>query len=151
MREAIVEKIRQEAATLAEAARSAHAAATHEENKARSKYETLALEASYIAQGQANRAQELRDALRRYELLELLPFAEGSPIEVTALVTYEDSAGLRRVVFLGPEQGGLRVQVDGTEVVVITGSSPLAQALLGQTLDDEFTFRGKECHITGVM
>lgn len=39
------------------AALHAHRAATHEECRPDNKYDTTALEASYIAQGQANRAQ----------------------------------------------------------------------------------------------
>ena len=45
------------------AARAAHEAATHAECLPDNKYDTTALEASYIAQGQANRAQEIRAAI----------------------------------------------------------------------------------------
>ena len=44
----------------------AHAAATHEECQPDNKYDTTALEASYLAQGQANRAQEIRQGLEAY-------------------------------------------------------------------------------------
>ena len=40
---------------LLQSARAAHAEATDEQNKAENKYDTRALEASYLAQGQANR------------------------------------------------------------------------------------------------
>jgi len=148
IRDAILEKLRQEARTLAAAARQAHEAATHEDNKARSKYETLALEASYIAQGQANRALELAGAVQLYERLVLSAFTGETPIALSALVTFVEPGGKTGTVFLGPDQGGLKVIVDGTEVVVITEASPLGQALLGQTCDDEFVFRGKRCAIT---
>ena len=51
------------------AAKTAHEAATHEENIPDNKYDTLALEASYVAQGQANRAQELRKSIEIYKHL----------------------------------------------------------------------------------
>ncbi len=148
--DAILERLTAEARTLAQAAMTAHQAATHEDNKARSKYETLALEASYIAQGQANRAAELAAAVKLYERLEPVPFLAETPVGTGALVTFEEAGGKVSCVFLGPDQGGLKVIVDGVEVVVITEASPLGQSLLGLTTDDEFAFRGKKCLITAV-
>jgi hypothetical protein len=93
---------------LTEAARTAHAAATHEECAPDNKYDTTGLEASYVAQGQANRAQEIRHALEKYKALVLQPFDEEVPIRLTALVRLEDVNGNCRKVFLGPEAGGLK-------------------------------------------
>ena len=92
-------------ATLTGAARAAHAAATHEECLPDNKYDTTGLEASYLAQGQANRAAEIRQALVRYHALELRPFDEQTPIRLTALVTLEAENGSRRQVFLGRMRG----------------------------------------------
>jgi transcription elongation GreA/GreB family factor len=150
IRDAILEKLATEARTLAAAAQKAHEAATHEDNRARSKYETLAVEASYIAHGQANRAAELAAAVRLYERWEPVAFAADSLIASGALVTFEEPGGRTCVVFLGPDQGGLKVCVEDTEVVVVTEASPLGQALQGLSCDDEFVFRKKTCVITGV-
>ena len=46
-----------------QAARVAHETATHEENIAENKYDTLGLEAAYLATGQARRAQAIREAM----------------------------------------------------------------------------------------
>ena len=46
------------------AAQSAYEAATAEENIAENKYDTLGLEASYLATGQARRSAEIRQALQ---------------------------------------------------------------------------------------
>ena len=45
-----------------EAVRAAHETATHEENVAENKYDTLGLEAAYLATGQARRAYFLRES-----------------------------------------------------------------------------------------
>lgn len=66
------------------AAKAAHAAATHAECLPDNKYDTTALEASYIAQGQANRAQEIRVALESYRTLTLHSFNDDTPIRLTA-------------------------------------------------------------------
>jgi transcription elongation GreA/GreB family factor len=120
-----------------EAARTAHVAATHEECQPDNKYDTTALEASYLAQGQANRAQEIRLALESYRRLELQTFAGESPIRLTALVTLEDEDGAEQLVFLGPEAGGLKIGTDTDTVTVITPQAPLGKALIGKLAGEE--------------
>jgi len=122
---------------LTEAARTAHAAATHEECLPDNKYDTTGLEASYVAQGQANRAQEIRHALETYKALVGKPFDEETPIRLTALVCLEDKNGNCRKVFLGPEAGGLKLIDGDEEYIVVTPESPLGKALLGRVCDDE--------------
>jgi len=122
---------------LVEAAKTAHAAATHEECIPDNKYDTTGLEASYIAQGQANRAQDIRQALDRYRKLNVSQFNDTTPIRLSAVVIIESDDGSCRRVFLGPDAGGLKLNVDGNEYVVITPESPLGRALLGKVCDDE--------------
>jgi len=154
VRQAVVASLEADLAVLVAAAQAAHAAATHEECVADNKYDTLGLEASYIAQGQANRAQEIRVALESYRSLELRPFDETTPIRLTALVSLEEEDGSTRTVFLGPEAGGVKITVDGREVVVITPNSPLGRAILGKRCGDIFSRgtggRAWECTIVAV-
>ena len=119
------------------AAKAAHEAATHEECAPDNKYDTTALEASYIAQGQANRAQEIRVALDGYRNLVLQSFDEESPIRLTALVTLEDEEGNQRRLFLGPYAGGMKIPAAAGEIVVITPGSPLGRSLIGKQVGDE--------------
>lgn len=120
------------------AAKTAHAAATHEECLPDNKYDTTALEASYIAQGQANRAQEIRVALECYRTLTLHTFINDSPVRLTALVTLENDDGMVKRLFLGPLAGGMKIaDGDEEEVVVITPGSPLGRSLLGLRIGDE--------------
>jgi transcription elongation GreA/GreB family factor len=138
----VIERLTTDYQLLLQAAKSSHSAATHEENIPDDKYETLALEASYIAQGQANRAQQIKQALNAYRRLELLPFTAESPIRLTALVTYEDEDGKQRRVFLGPGAGGLRLQFGGDEVMLITPDSPIGAQLIGRQVGDFFELEG---------
>ncbi len=123
--------------TLTEAAKTAHAAATHSECLPDNKYDTTGLEASYVAQGQANRAQEIRQSLENYRNLTLRSFDEKTPVRLTALVTIEAEDGSCRQVFLGPDAGGLKLSDGDEECIVITPESPLGRALLGKSCDDE--------------
>ena len=124
-------------AVLTSASRAAHAAATHAECLPDNKYDTTALEASYIAQGQANRAQEIRVALECYRTLTLHVFSDDTPIRLTALVTLEGGEGDVRRLFLGPQAGGMKIVDADGEVVVITPGSPLGRSLLGLRTGDE--------------
>jgi len=119
------------------AAKAAHEAATHAECMPDNKYDTTALEASYIAQGQANRARDIRQSLEEYRNLQLSAFDDETPIRLTALVTLEDGQGNCRRLFLGPQTGGMRIPDEGEEIVVITPASPLGRMLLGKQTGDE--------------
>ena len=133
----IIQTLEADLALFFAAAKAAHEAATHEECAPDNKYDTTALEVSYIAQGQANRAQEIKIALDAYRSLTLLDFDDDTPIRLTALVTLEDEEGNQRRLFLGPHAGGMKIPVDDGEIVVITPSSPLGRSLLGRQAGDE--------------
>lgn len=140
----IIEKLETNLSVLLDAAKAAHDAATHEENIADNKYDTLSLEASYVAQGQANRAQSIRFAIDAYQKLSLQSFNENSAIAVTALVSLEAEDGSPMLVFLGPHAGGLKVGEHGREVVIITPTSPLGKGLLGKLQGDTVNLRVDE-------
>lgn len=131
----IIARLAHDLELLLAAAKSAHAAATHEENIPDNKYATLALEASYLAQGQANRASELRRAIEAYKQLASKPSAEGT-VRLGSLVELEDEEGATKVVFIGPLEGGLKITLAGREVLVITPASPLGRELLDKAVDE---------------
>lgn len=133
----IIATLEADLALFTTAARTAHEAATHEECLPDNKYDTTALEASYIAQGQANRAQEIRLSLEAYRTLTLQAFDDETPVRLTALVILEDEAGNERRLFLGPHAGGMKIPDGDTEIVVITPASPLGRSLLGRQAGDE--------------
>lgn len=141
-RRQILDKLSADHNLLLQAAKSSHEAATHEDNIPDSKYETLALEASYIAQGQANRAQEIKQAIEAYRRLVIQTFSDRSSIRLSALVLLEDADGNEKRVFLGPAAGGLNVLHEGQEIMLITPDSPLGQELIGRQVDDCFQLEG---------
>lgn len=145
-----MERISADLALFAAAAKKAHEAATHEENIPDNKYDTLSLEASYLAQGQANRAQELRLALHAYQSLSLQRFEEDQPIRLTALVTLEADDGEQRVIFLGPEEGGLKIPLASEEIMVITAGSPLGSELIGKYLGDSVPLGKREYEVVEI-
>lgn len=119
------------------AAQTAHETATHEENVAENKYDTLGLEAAYLAAGQSRRVEEIRLALSRFENLQLRDFDEDCGIQTSTLVQLISDRGQQRWVFLGPDAAGLKVQYEGNEILVITSQAPLGSALLHRQPGDE--------------
>ncbi len=137
----IIKKLNNNRIVLMQAAKTAHAAAINDENIPDNKYDTLSLEASYVAQGQANRAREIKIALEAYNNLEVESFGDDEPIRLTALVLLKDDNGGRKSVFIGPRAGGLTVDDNGEQTTVITPSSPLGKGLQGKHIGDLLDIR----------
>lgn len=109
--------------------------ATHEESRPENDKDTRALEASYLARGQAQRVAELRDALARVSRMELRDFSTGLGAALSAWLELDD--GDRRVeFFLAPAGGGVELASSGARVRVVTPGSPLGRALLGRRPGD---------------
>lgn len=126
---------------LQRAAQTAYETATHEENVAENKYDTLGLEASYLATGQARRMEEIRQALKRCRELPLRPYNEQSGIQLGALLALEAENGSEQWLFLAPDAAGLKVEEGGQSITVISPHSPLGGALLGKQDGDEVAIK----------
>jgi transcription elongation GreA/GreB family factor len=119
------------------AAQTAYETATHEENIAENKYDTLGLEASYLAAGQARRVEEIKQALTLCQNMQLRAYDDQRGIEVGALLGLVDENDRQQWLFLAPDGAGLKVDVVGQPVTVITPRSPLGKSLLGKFEGDE--------------
>lgn len=128
------------------AAQTAYETATAEENIAENKYDTLGLEASYLATGQARRMEEIRQARAAYQQLMLRDYDPARGIQISNLVTLEAENGSCQHLFIGPEGAGLKIGQGEQLVTVITPRSPLGQNLMGKHEDDEVspTLAGKQ-------
>ncbi|HEY1954561.1 MAG TPA: GreA/GreB family elongation factor [Polyangiaceae bacterium] len=135
LRETLAARLEAELAVIEAAQRATAEAATHEEAKPENDKDTRALEQSYLARGQAQRALELRTAIAETRAMAIRAFAEGDPIALSALVTIEDDKG-EQTVFVTRHGGG--EEIDGVRVVTVR--SPLGRALLGKTEGDDAGF-----------
>ena len=118
------------------AAEEARATATNKENAAENKYDTLGLEAAYLAHGQSERVLQLEKDLAAYVSLRDR-LSDHAIVEVGSLLQLEHETGESRFLFIGPASGGLVVSVGGVTVTVITPGSPLGKVLLGAGIDDD--------------
>jgi transcription elongation GreA/GreB family factor len=124
----ILDTLQTELETYTRAAKFSHAEATAEENRAENKYDTRGLEASYLAAGQANKVMELEASLETFEGLKEQPVSDA--IEIGSLVELQQD-GFVEWYFLGPTAGGTEIEIDDTEVLVITPESPLGSQIMG--------------------
>lgn len=135
VREHILAQLRAELALQTQAAQSSREEAISEESRAENQYDTHSQEAAYLAEGQARLAAEIAESIKLYESLPLPEWANGDPIALGALVALEHS-GQRSWYFIGPRGGGLELQIDGIDVLVLTPHSPLGRELLGKRSGD---------------
>jgi transcription elongation GreA/GreB family factor len=126
---------------LIQSAKAAHLAATHEESRAEDRHDTFAIEASYLAAGQAARVAELQATL-----LELKQHLEVSAnrerVEVGSLVTLSSGSRISLSLLANPG-GGTRIQFEGHYLSLVSPLSPLGENLIGLKAGDEFEFEAK--------
>jgi len=144
----VVEQLGTDLLAAEQAARVAHETATHEENIAENKYDTLGLEAAYLAAGQARRVEEIGLSLRVWRQLQLRPYDEALGIRLSALVLVADENGHEQWLFLGPEGAALKIRIQQQAILVLSPHAPLGQRLLGRRPGDEIelTVAGRVHH-----
>jgi transcription elongation GreA/GreB family factor len=138
---AIVEKLQLELSTAVAASEQAHDSATHSENIAANKYDTLAVEAAYLAHGQSIRIAELSQSIALYQHFQRPTFNARATVQLGALVCIEDDQEQQRRLLIGPAAGGLSIDSEQGPIQIITPSAPLGQALMGKRVDDQVVWQ----------
>ena len=147
------------------AATQAHNAAIDDQSKAETQYDTLAIEAAYLAEGQSKRITELKSQLQQ---LKAQSTDKSDVITIGALfsLAYDskptDSDDAIKHFYLLPCAAGTCITVDidqpegllsqsehrqpktsklkqSQKVYVITPEAPLGKALIGLTVDEDFS------------
>ena len=129
---------------VAAAAREAHGYATDPDSKAESKYDTRSLEASYLAVGQSEKADELAAAIRSFQPEAFPPFSKDQAADLGAVVhvRYPDRSSAFFV--LATRGGGVSCELEGSSIMVVTPSTPVFQALEGGRSGDRVPDPGFE-------
>jgi len=142
----IIAQLQMDLRTLEQAVELARDTATHADCLGSSKYETMGLEASYLAQGQGVRLLEIERALAYFKGLDIQQSHAG--IGLSSVVIVQDEAAEVQVFWLAAQAGGLKLQCDSitdsmTEsmtITVITPQAPFGRVLMGKLVTDEFEF-----------
>ncbi|WP_339489634.1 GreA/GreB family elongation factor [Pseudomonas sp. EL_65y_Pfl2_R95] len=123
------------------AAKVAHETATHEENIAENKYDTLGLEAAYLATGQARRVEAIRQTIATWRQLRLRAFSPGNGIELGALICLVDEHSTEQLMLLGPNGASMKLVHEGLAIQVISHDAPLGKAMIGKGPGDEVSLK----------
>ena len=142
LQQQVLERLAQDLLQAEQAIQAAHETATHEENIAENKYDSLGLEAAYLATGQARRAEAIRQAMANWRQFRPRLYDASNGIQLGALVCLVDADDKQQQFFLGPDGGSMKL-VSGAEVVqVISRETPLGKAMLGKCEGDEVSIQG---------
>jgi len=141
LQQQVIARLTEDLLQAQQAAQTAYETATHEENIAENKYDTLGLEASYLATGQARRAAAIRQTLANWKHLVLRDFDPLMGIQLGALIALSDEADRHQCLFLGPDGAAMKLQHAGQTIQVIGPQAPLGQLLLGKSSGDEICLR----------
>jgi transcription elongation GreA/GreB family factor len=142
LQQQVVRRLAEDLLQAEQAVRAAHETATHEENIAENKYDTLGLEAAYLATGQVRRAEAIRQALAHWRQFRPRPYDVNQGVQLGALICLVDSDDKQHHLFLGPAGGSMKL-LSGTRLVqVISSEAPLGRAMLGKCEGDEVSIQG---------
>jgi transcription elongation GreA/GreB family factor len=128
-------------------------AANHPEARPEGDKDTRKIELSYLAAGQAARANELEAGLVLISTLPARPFSEREPIQAGTLVELAIDGKPQRVL-VSPAGGGIKLEDERGTISVVTPQSPLGRNLLEKTGGESFELvvagQSREVEILGV-
>lgn len=151
LQQQVLERLAEDLLQVEQAARAAHESATHEENIAENKYDTLGLEAAYLATGQARRAEAIRQAMAHWQKFRPQPYSASEGIQLGALVCLVDAGGKQQQLFLGPDGGSMKLICGAEPVQVISSKAPLGGAMLGKCEGDEVSIQVQQFEVLWVQ
>ncbi|WP_017026076.1 GreA/GreB family elongation factor [Vibrio rumoiensis] len=134
----IVEKLTHLHSVALSATQTAIDTATDQENAPEHKYDTLSLEAAYLAHGQAQRLQQCAKDINTFKSLPIKHFSEEDLCSLGALIEVNDENDEHKWFFISPVAGGLRFDFNGILIQLVTSESPLGKGLVKSRVGDEF-------------
>jgi len=129
----ILVHLKDELASLSTAANNAHLAAIDDQSVAETQYDTLAIEASYLAEGQSRRVQALKRSIAE---LKALPLKRCQQVRLGSLVQLSQDCGENHWFFIASAAAGFRCETNGQQITVITPQSPMGSVMMEKSVND---------------
>ena len=132
----LIQNLKTELHEIEAAAKSTKDLVTADDLKSEGKYDTRAIEASYLASAQNKRVEELKLDIQLLEDIEL-PETPSQTIQLgsLALIRCNDQ---ERYYFISSTSGGSILQIDGQSMLVISVFSPIGNEALGLSAGESF-------------
>jgi len=144
----LIENLKVELQEVEDAAKSSRDLATQDDLKSEGKYDTRAIEASYLAGAQLKRVEEIKIDIQMLEELEL---TQSPKLQMGSLAQLAHN-GQSRFYFLTTTSGGTMLEIEGETVLVISVFSPLGNGALGLVKGESFEIETpKELRIYEVL
>lgn len=134
IKEELILRLQKELKDIEEAAKSSRDYAITDEVKSEGKYDTRAIEASYLASAQLARVEELKLDLQMLAELEL---HSSNHVELGAIAVVELNQK-KQNFFISPNLGGEIVTIKNIHFLIISVFSPIGSEALNLTVDDQF-------------
>jgi transcription elongation GreA/GreB family factor len=141
IRQQVLAALEDQRQLIARAVAEAASATTHADARQEGKYDTRAIETSYLAGAQAERLQELA---QKIQTIERIAFREPDPnqaVRATSLICAQDESGTDFWYMILPGAGGLTVTTGEITVTILAPESPLGLEFLGKSAGDEISVR----------
>lgn len=135
VRDQILARLQAEHALQIRAAQTSRDEAISEESRPENQYDMHSQEAAYLAEGQARLAADIATSIELYTSLAVTSLNSDDVASTGALIAVENHNAVSWY-FIGPRAGGLELQVDGFEILVLTPQSPFGRELLGKRVGD---------------
>lgn len=132
----LFEQLNASLAIAVKAANDAKDLATHEQSKPETQYDTVGLEASYLAHGQSQRVNDLQLAIEDWQQLKSKSFNQDSKISTGAIVELKGSESVYYYL-LGNFSGGVKLNMNDKLVTVVSILSPIGEQLSEKEIGDE--------------
>lgn len=133
MKEIIINKVQNhlqhELDNVMTAATNAHLAAVDDQSVAETQYDTLAIEASYLAEGHTRRIEQLKHDIAWLMNLNII---DTEYVSVGSLVQLEAECQCHHWFIILPVAAGFRGQVDNNTFTVITPHAPMGSSLMNK-------------------
>ena len=132
----LIEKLNIELLEVESAAKSAKDLATSDDLKSEGKYDTRAIEASYLASAQNKRVEEIKLDIQMLEDL-AISIGPASKMQLGSLGLIRCNAQ-ERLYFLSSTSGGSMLMIEDKPILVISVFSPIGDAALGVGAGESF-------------
>jgi transcription elongation GreA/GreB family factor len=130
----LIHQLELDLSALTEVAHSAKEYVTAGDVKSDGKYDTRAIEASYLAGAQEKRVEEIKLDIQMLKDLELHPTTTAQLGSLVKIKLKNDE----RFYFISSTAGGSIVDINGTAVLVISVFSPIGSEVLNLSADNSF-------------
>lgn len=144
LKQTLLHSLDEEIEAAISAATQAQQTAAHEDNKPENQYDTLSLEAAYLAHGQSERILELQQQRIRLAKWDVPAFDDDDEIACGALIQLCHPQQGERWLWLTLLAGGRRLLWQGNAVTVVSSDAPLAQLVLNKGVGDDIRWQGMD-------